>query len=243
MTEEIGYCQDLQCYNAVPCAIHQAATCCEEAKFEGYTVYYWPGFSGRGQPLMAMLAEAEVKWQRKPEPCKEADCFACPMVRKGNFCLAQTTALAQYLGEELGFNHPPALRHVAAKLGADLGDLWSDVYGKRCSAANWSEVDEYCKDRVADWFATLENAAAKYGSNGFFLGDRMSYVDFLLWNVIEVIHFCYGTVRLARLLAIAPRLQAIHAYVAARPRVAAYAKEEPVLYPGARDDAAIPVKD
>jgi len=191
--------------------------------------------------MMAMLADAEVKWQRSPEPCKETDCFACPMVRKGGFCLAQTTACTQYLGEELGFNHPPALRHVAAKLCADINDLWTDVYGKRCNAANWAEVDEYCKDRVADWFATLDNAAAKYGSDGFFLGQRLSYIDFLLWNVVEVVDFCYGAERLAKLLAFAPRLKTIHAAVAARPRVAAYAKDEPVLYAGAKYDAAIPV--
>jgi hypothetical protein len=193
---------------------------------------------------MAMLAAAGAKWQRKPvDGFKENDCFACPMVRKGRFCLAQTSAVAGFLGEELGFNHPPALRHVAAKLCADIGDLWGDIYGKRCNGANWEDLDEYCKGRVADWFATLDNAAAKYGSHGFFLGNRTSYVDFLWWNAVEVVKFCCGAARLASLIAIAPHLQAIHAAVAACPRVAAYANEEPVLYPGAKDDAAIPVRD
>jgi hypothetical protein len=165
------------------------------------------------------------------------------MVRKGGFCLSQTNALAQWLGEDLGFNHPPALRHVAAKLTCDIGDIWTDVYGKRCNAPNWAEVDEFCKDRLADWFATLENAAAKFGSPGFFLGEKTTYVDFLLWNVAEVIDFCFGAARLATLWGFAPRLKAIHAAVAAKDRVAAYAKEESVLYPGAKDGAAIPVKD
>jgi len=238
---ENGYCQDLQCYNTSPCSIHDGC-CATESGYDGYTVYYWDGFSGRAQPLMGMLAAAGAKWQRKTEACKENHCFAPPMVRKGNFCLSQTTALAGFLGEELGFNHPPALRHVAAKLSADICDLWSDVYGKRSNAANWEEVDAYCKDRVADWFATLDNAAGKFGSSGFFLGNRTSYIDFLWWGVVEVVLFCYGAERLASLMAIAPRLQAIHAAVAANPGVAAYAATEPVLYPGAKDDAAIPIK-
>jgi hypothetical protein len=191
---------------------------------------------------MAMLAEAGVKWQRQPEACKENHCFACPMVRKGNFCLSQTTALAQWLGEDLGFNHPPALRHVAAKLSADISDVWTATYGKRCDAPTWDTVDEFCKDGLADWFATLDNAAAKYGSPGFFLGDKTSYVDFLWWNAVEVVEFCLGAARLAALWGFAPHLKAIHAAVAAKPRTAAYAKEEPVLYSGAKDDAAIPVK-
>lgn len=239
-----GYCDDMQCFNPSPCSIHQSSSNdCGDASFKGYTVYYWPGFSGRAQPLMAMLAEAGAKWQRKPEPCKENHCFACPMVRKGQLCLSQSTALAQFLGEELGFNHPPALRHVAAQLGNDLNEVWTEVYGKRCNAPNWGEVDEFCKDRLADWFATLENMAAKFGSPGFFLGDRTTYIDFVLWSLVEGIEFCFGTARLNTLWAYAPRLKAIHAGVAAKPRVAAYAKEEPVLYPGAKDDASIPVKD
>jgi glutathione S-transferase len=240
---EAGYCDDLQCHNFSPCSIHQGCGGCEEASFEGYTVYYWPGFGGRAQALMAMLEDKGVKWQRIPEPCKVNYCFAVPMVRKGGFCLSQTNAVAAYLGEELGFNHPHALRHVAAKLTADIGDLWTDVYGKRCNAPNWEAVDEFCKERVADWFATLENAAAKFGSPGFILGNQITYVDFLWWNAVEVVLFCLGAARLTQLWNYAPRLKAVYEAVAARPGVAAFAKTEPVLYLGAKDDASIPVKD
>jgi len=236
-----GYCPDLQCANPSPCSLHESHTCGGD-NYDGFTVYYWPGFSGRAQPAMAMLAEAGAKYRRLPEPCKETDCFAVPQVQKGNFCLAQTLAVCQYLGEELGFNHPPALRHVATKLSADIGDLWNDVYQKRCDSANWQAVDDWCKNQIADWFCTLDYAAGKYGSPGYFLGNKLSYVDFLLWSTLEVVAFCYGQERLTKLWVYGPRLAAIHANVASRPGVAAYAKEEPVLYPGAKHDASIPVE-
>jgi len=236
-----GYCPDFQCANYSPCAVHESSTSCDGG--EGFTVYYWAGFSGRAQPLMAMLADAGVKYKRITEPCTEKDCFAPPQVRKGKFCMAQSIACTQFLGEELGFNHPPALRHIATKIMCDLGDLWSDVYEKRTGGPDWAAVDAWCKDRIADWFVTLDVAAGKYGSPGHFLGNKVTYVDFMLWHTIEHVSFCYGPERLAKLFAYGPRLAAIHANVAARPGVAAYAQEEPVLYAGAKHDAAIPVKD
>lgn len=239
-----GYCDDLQCANTSPCPIHDATgNDCGDASFDGYTVYYWPGFSGRAQPLMAMMAEAQAKWQRKPEPCKENHCYACPMLRKGHFCLSQSTALAQFVGEELGCNHPPPLRHVAAQVIADISDVWSGVYDKRCNSNSWDEVDAFCKDGLADWFCTLENTTSKYGSPGFFLGNKTTYIDFVWWSAVEGIEFTFGPARLGELWKHAPRLKAIHAAVAAKPRVAAYAKEEPVLYPAAKYDAEIPVKE
>jgi hypothetical protein len=237
-----GYCSDLQCYNPAPCAIHQSSTsCCDDD--DSYIIYYYAGFSGRAQPLHAMLAEAGAKWQRKPEPCAEKDCFARPMVSKGKFCIAQTGACAGFLGEELGFNHPAPLRHIAAKLTADISDIWADVYAKRAQSANWGEVDAFCQDCLADWFVTLDYAAGKYGADGYFLGNKISYVDFLWWNTVEVVDWCFGPERLAKLFTFGPRLAAIHKNVASRRGVAAIVQEEPVLYPGSKHTDAIPMKD
>lgn len=242
-SEGVDFCHDLQCYNTSPCPIHDGREGCGKDGYDGYTVYYWPGFSGRAQAMIGMLVEAQATWRRIPEPCKQRQCYAVPMVSKGSFCLSQTIALAQYLGEELGYNHPPGLRHVGTKLAADIIDVWSESYDKRCNSKSWQEVDEYCKDGLADWFCTLNIAAEKYGSDGFFLGSKTSYVDFLWWNVIEVILFAYGAARLAKLFSYAPRLEAIYKNIASKPRIVAYSKEEAVLYPGAKDDAAIPVKE
>jgi hypothetical protein len=191
---------------------------------------------------MAMLADAGAKYQRKTQPCKEKECFAVPMVRKGHYCMAQTGACAAFLGEELGYNHPPALRHIATKLNMDIADLWSESYERRCTGPTWAEVDAYCADRGADWFCTLDVSAAKYGTPGHMLGNKPTYIDFLLWNALEVVRFCFGEARFNGLLARAPHVAQVYKAVNSRPRVAAYAKEEPVLFPGAKHDAAIPSK-
>lgn len=205
-----------------------------------FVVYYFNGFSGRAQPLDMMLEAAGVSWERAPNPRDaEPTAFAVPAVRHGSTFLSQTTAAAVFLGETLSIDFNGAkvalkpaddMKFQALKVACDLADVWADAYGARKAKQSWAAVDEYIAGRLTKWLATLEANRKAWGvPGGFLIGISPTYLDFLLFNVLDVLDFMFGS-GMATARGAFPELYRISDAIAALPRMSALLAKEAVLY-------------
>jgi len=196
-------------------------------------VYYHQGFNGRSQPLEMMLVATKADWVRKPwAELQDPTCFAAPAVAHDQTgkVVSQTTAAAQWLGTELMFSPPTGLRAEGLKMALDIADLWSEAYGIRKSAKSWEEIDAALGGRIKKFFMVLEACATKYGK-GYMVGDKPTYVDFCLLNVLITCEFMFGKERMVTVLADTPKVAAACAGVLALPGVEECKNGCCVLYP------------
>jgi len=113
-----------------------------------YAVHYHKGFSGRAQGLDLMLSYARRDWKRvngKPDD----SVFALPAVVCGKRVLSQTTAIAQWLGNELQLAPPEELAPEAMKFALDIADIWSEAYGKRNNLPSVKAMEEFIGGNLA----------------------------------------------------------------------------------------------
>ncbi|MDP2437922.1 MAG: glutathione S-transferase family protein [archaeon] len=203
-----------------------------------FKVYYWPGFSGRAEPILMLLTDAGVSFELvqgreavQAGLAAAGDVFAVPLlVEEGSgLALSQTPAILEYLGNRFGFG-VKAAEHAAAKasqVGLDIADLWAEAYSSRKGA---DQGAAFLEARLNRWLAVLEKGAAARGGAPFlFPGDAPSYLDYQWLNLHRCLAFLYGA---AYSLAACPHLQASADALLARPRVVSYlASAVPVLYP------------
>jgi len=129
------------------------------------------------------------------------------------------------------------IRHLARKYKLNLEDLGESVltgvdmaaegvedirskYGRMVNSPTYSQadLDEYRKE----WYPTRLKAFEKAMRGDYLLGDRISYADLTLWDIVDSHTEWLG----AEPLAAAPKLQAWFSRVAARPNIAAYLASE-----------------
>ena len=146
-----------------------------------YTIYYWGSctkFYGRALPILAALHAAnktkgtdyEIKEPSEAPPGKG---FAVPIVTLENgVTIAQTTAIMEVLGEDLGLGGKTAEDKLYVKQYLlDFTDVFSELMkGKFSEGEGESAVTT---DRGHKWFSLLESRLA----GGYFLGDYLSVVD------------------------------------------------------------------
>lgn len=261
-----------------------------------YELFYHPGFTGRLEPVLTLLADAGVDYELSREPPSQpqeksrstALCeptlialnmsddgqlpgagdvasavedgvgvppFFCPILRDGEFTLAQTPAIMEFLGRKHGCasiayhllvplsvlmciraDVPVLIGHTDIPEGAEeqanclqlalnAADIWSEAYSAR--QAEEDAMKTYLKERLPKWLDTLEQFHDKTSSGGaYFFGDEPSYADFELLNSLNILVFMFGVEEFGS------TLDAWKDAMESRPGVSSYlASCEPVLYP------------
>jgi glutathione S-transferase len=214
-----------------------------------YELYYWPGIPGRGEFIRLALEDAGVKYldvarkrggMRALERFLKGEAggalpFAPPFLRDGKLVLAQTAAILHYLGPKLGLAPKDERGRMSVlQLQLTLADFVAeahDVHHPIGSAFYYEEQKREAKRRAADFIArripkflayfehTLERN--KRGQGAWLCGSACSYADLSLFQVVSGLLYAFPNA-MARLAKDYPRVMALHAAVALRPKLAAY---------------------
>lgn len=212
------------------------------------TLYYWPGLQGRGEFVRLALEEAGVAYTDtalQPDGLsamtalmQAADLtrppFAPPFLKDGDILVGQTAAILLYLGERLRLAPDDEAgrlwTHQIQLTVADLVVEAHDSHHPIASALYYHEQKDEALRRSADfrksripkflnWFETLLTRNPQ--GDAHLVGDRITYADLSLFQAVAGLKYAFPR-RMAAALGDAPRVAALHASVAERPRIAAY---------------------
>jgi glutathione S-transferase len=213
-----------------------------------YELYYWPQIQGRGEFVRLALEDAGARYvdvAREPNGMRtlirtlsEAapnQPFAPPFLRSGRLQVAQTAEILHFLGPRLGLvpkNEASQLQALQHQL--TIADFVSEVHETHHPVA----VDLYYEDqkrearrrtegfrkqRLPKFFGYFEGLlkAEHSARRPYLFGARCSYVDLSLFQLYAGIGYALPKTlrKLSRKL---PLMAALHARVAARPKLAAY---------------------
>jgi glutathione S-transferase len=201
----------------------------EEAGASYVDVARLPKKEGGGvEPLLALLA-GKGRTKAGPRP------FAPPILELGKLVVAQTANILHTFAPRLGLVPKDAPSQIAAlQYQLTVTDLFAEVHDTHhpISTALYYEDQRREARLAAQHFVT--HRLPKYlgffeavlrgntrSKGRFAVGARLSYVDLSLFQVIEGLRYAFPNA-LAKVAKKLPRLRALHARVAARPRIGAY---------------------
>jgi glutathione S-transferase len=213
-----------------------------------YELYYWPTIQGRGEFVRLALEEAGADYvdvARKPGKSGMAAMtrllegkrtahppYAPPFLKAGKLVIGQTANILFYLGGRLGL----APRDEAGALWAHqlqltIADLVTHIHDTHHPISGWLFYEQqrpaaklrtrdFWRYRVPKFLGYFERIIQKSGGPYVF-GRRLSYVDLSLFQIVEGLRYAFPK-RMKRFERRVPRLIALAARVAKRPRIAAY---------------------
>ncbi|MBA1155469.1 glutathione S-transferase family protein [Microvirga mediterraneensis] len=211
-----------------------------------YELYYWPSIQGRGEFVRLALEEAGAAYvdvAREPEGLAammrmiddaERPPFAPPFLKDGETIIGQSAAILLYLGARHGLApKDPAgglwthqIQLTIADVVAEAHDTHHPVgvgltYEDQMSEA-LRRAREFRDSRIPkflNWFETI--LARNPAGDGHLVGRSLTYVDLSLFQVVEGLAYAFPRAA-RRALKDTPRVAALHAAVARRPRIEAY---------------------
>jgi glutathione S-transferase len=211
-----------------------------------YELYYWPDIQGRGEFIRLALEDAGAAYEdvlRSPRgfsfqekllknPELKRLPFAPPFLVAGKQVIAQTAAILFFLGPRLRLApNNEADRLWLHQLQLTIADWLVEVHDTHHPIGGglyYEEQKREAKRRAADFIAQRLpkylghfEAVLQRNPGGFVLGKAASYADLSLFQMVAGLRYALPRA-LARLEPRYPRLSALHARVAARPRIAAY---------------------
>jgi glutathione S-transferase len=213
-----------------------------------YELYYWPTIQGRGEFVRLALEEAGADYvdvARKPGKSGMAAMkrllegkrtahppYAPPFLKAGKLVIGQTANILFYLGGRLGL----APRDEAGALWAHqlqltIADLVTHIHDTHHPISGWLFYEQqkpaaklrtrdFWRYRVPKFLGYFERIIQKSGGPYVF-GRRLSYVDLSLFQIVEGLRYAFPK-RMKRFEKRVPRLIALAARVAKRPRIATY---------------------
>ena len=213
-----------------------------------YELYYWPTIQGRGEFVRLALEEAGADYvdvarragkRGVPAMMQLIDGrrikrppFAPPFLKAGPRVIAQTSNILLYLGGRLGL----APREEAGRLWvhqlqltiADLVALIHDthhpitgyLYYEEQRAAAKLATKYFWGYRLPKFLRYFERVLQRSGGP-YLLGRKLTYADLSLFQIVEGLRYAFPK-RMKRFERKVPRIVALHARVAKRPRIAAY---------------------
>jgi glutathione S-transferase len=211
-----------------------------------YELYYWPGIQGRGEFVRLALEEAAADYfdvarqkggvarlERLMDSSKVArPPFAPPFLKAGNLLIAQTANILLFLGQRHGLApKDEAGRLFVHQLQLTIADLVAeahDVHHPIASSLYYEEQKREAKraakhftdERIPKFLGYFETVLTK--SRGSYLaGTRLSYADLSLFQIVEGLRYAFPKTML-RAEKRLPRVAALSARIAARPRITAY---------------------
>lgn len=215
-----------------------------------YELYYWPTIQGRGEFVRLTLEEAGADYVDVARGPKGVSAmmtlmgnaahppFAPPFLKDGDTIVGQTAAILLYLG---------ARHDLAPKDPA--GGLWThqiqltimdfvveahdthhpisvNLYYEDQKEAALRRAADFRESRIPkffDWFDRI--LAGNPSGDAHLVGSATTYADLSLFQVVEGLSYAFPKT-MRQILKTYPRVAALHARVAARPRIAAYLKSE-----------------
>ncbi len=187
---------------------------------------------GRAEVIRLALEEAGVAYQEEHIKGQEAFAamkasgrlpfLAVPVWVDGDFTLAQSGAIALHIarGHGLYGNGPREQAQIDQALGA-VDDVRGEVRKLMVAEpAKRGEIRaELLNGTLPRWFGMLEKLlVANQDGAGYLVGNALSIADLALWYLIELARDNGFEAALTP----CPKLLALFARIAARPRIAAY---------------------
>jgi len=211
-----------------------------------YELYYWPTIQGRGEFVRLALEEAGADYvdvARGPEGVpammrimKEAEHppFAPPFLKDGDIVVGQTAAILLYLGARHGLAPmDPAGGLWTQQIQLTLSDLVAEAHDTHHPVSvnlYYEDQKEEALRRAEDcrnsripkflgWFEGI--LARNMAGDRHLVGASLTYADLSLFQVVEGLSYAFPKA-MERALADVPRVAALQASVAERPRIKAY---------------------
>jgi len=217
-----------------------------------YELFYWASIQGRGEFVRLALEEAGARYvdvartaggEERMLALLGDDAlafppFAPPFLKAGKRLIGQTANILLFLGER----HDLAPKSEAGRLWthqlqltlADLVVEAHDTHHPIASGLYYEDQRREAKQRAADFVANrlpkffryFERVLASNPSGpAHFVGGRLTYADLSLFQVVAGLKYAFPNA-VARSARRYPQVMALHARVAARPRIAAYLASE-----------------
>jgi glutathione S-transferase len=213
-----------------------------------YELYYWPEIQGRGEFVRLPLEDAGADYadmarekhgidammdilegEERPDPP-----FAPPFLRHGERIVAQTANILLYLGPKLNlaprdedhrlFVHQ--LQLTICDLVVEAHDVHHPIGGGLYYEDQKPEArrraKEFRDERIGKFLGYFERVlAANPNGSDWLVGDRATYADLGLFQVIEGLRYGFPNA-MAKREEQWPLVVALRDRVAKRPRIAAY---------------------
>jgi glutathione S-transferase len=211
-----------------------------------YELFYWPGIQGRGEFVRLALEEAGADYvdvARTPGGMREMmkllrgaglrlAPFAPPFLRSGELVVAQTANVLAWLAPRLRLvPGDEASRAAALQVQLTIADAVAEAHDTHhpIDVALYYEEQKreavkraagFTRARIPKYLGWLEGAIASSGGP-WLLGADFSYVDLSAFQLVEGLSYAFPNAmrRVGRSI---PKLRALRARVAERPRIAAY---------------------
>jgi glutathione S-transferase len=210
-----------------------------------YELFYWPSIQGRGEFVRLALEEAGADYVDVARRDGGVDLlmaalevgdhpsFAPPFLKAGEQTIGQVANILLYLGEQ----HALAPRTEPGRLWvhqlqltiADLVTEAHDTHHPIASMLYYEDQKPEAKRRAADFVETripkfmayFARLLANPEPRDYLLGERVSYADLSLFQVIEGLRYAFPNA-MKKVEQEHPELTGLRDRVAARPRIAAY---------------------
>lgn len=210
-----------------------------------YELFYWPTIQGRGEFVRLALEEAGAQYvdvarapggmPRLMAAMDGADqpSFAPPFLKDGALTIGQTANILLYLGQKHGLApSDDGGRLWVNQLQLTIADLVTEAHDSHhpiASSLYYEDQRPEAKRRAADFldsrvpkfFDYFEGILGRPHKKAYLLGDKLTYADLSLFQVIEGLHYAFPQA-VGRMGAKYPLLHALRDRVAARPNVKAY---------------------
>jgi glutathione S-transferase len=210
-----------------------------------YELFYWPSIQGRGEFVRLALEEAGVDYVDVARRDGGVDLlmaalevgdhpsFAPPFLKAGEQTIGQVANILLYLGEQHGLaprTEPGRLWvHQLQLTIADLVTEAHDTHHPIASMLYYEDQKPEAKRRAADFVETripkfmayFARLLANPEPRNYLLGERVSYADLSLFQVIEGLRYAFPNA-MKKVEQEHPELTGLRDRVAARPKIAAY---------------------
>jgi glutathione S-transferase len=218
-----------------------------------YELYYWPGLPGRGEFVRLAFEEAGCPYVEMGRLTAEQGGgvhaiqrimrgtagglrpFAPPILKYGDFVVAQTANVLLWLAPRLGLiPNDETTRIVANQIQLSIMDLVAEVHDTHHPIATSLYYDDQKAEaqRKSDIFVSrrmpqmlgyfediLHRNTQSEGKH--FVGERLTYVDLSMFQVLEGLTYAFPHAYEHAKPSI-PRLSELRNHVASRPNIAAY---------------------
>jgi glutathione S-transferase len=218
-----------------------------------YELYYWPGIPGRGEFVRLALEEAAAPYldvARLPKSrgggvatmmkalrsAGPLEPFAPPFLRSRDLVIGQTANILLYLGPRHGLVPvDEASRLKANQIQLTVADLVAEAHDAHHPIASSLYYEDqkreankraaiFVSERIPKFLLWFERVLDASGGTHF-VGSAVSYVDLSVFQLVLGLEYAFPKA-MARMAKRIPRLHALVADVAQRPRIAAYLASE-----------------
>ena len=216
-----------------------------------YALFYWPGIQGRGEFVRLALEAAGAAYV---DVCRRDGTdemkrlmsdnsvitppLAPPFLRDGDLLIGQVALILFHLGPKLGLAPgDEAARLWLHQIQMTITDFVAEAHDthhplgptryyeeQKPEALRYAEAFRTQRmPKFLTWFETI--LARNPAPGGWLVGDRLSYGDLSLFQVVEGLTYAFPKA-MAHLMPGCPHIGAAHTSVARTPNVAAYLESD-----------------